>query len=79
MRMVISDHCRTAFARGAVGIDQCLRINLEMDEWRLGHIGSGQMQTDCRFARPHLAEQQAAGFLRGGTRCLLHHGSDYRA
>lgn len=66
--MVIAHHLRRAgHARGAVRIDQRLRIDCEMRRWLGVNIGRRHGTRDAFWpagARPLLAQQNPAGFVR---------------
>lgn len=60
MRVKIAEHLRPARPRRAVGINQCLRVNLEMGVRGGVDIGSFVDVGDART----LAKQDAASLLR---------------
>lgn len=68
MRMVITEHFRPALARGAVGIDQRLGLDLEVASRRRVDVAGGDRPVDAAIA----AEQEAARFPRQGPRGLGH-------
>ena len=63
MTVVVTKHFRPALPRRAVGIHECLGINLEVTARIVGDVGGGGGPLE-RLAAP---EQDAAAFVRGGA------------
>ena len=64
--MVIAEHLGAAVAGRAVGVDKCLRVNLEMGLRGRVDVFSGQGGGDCGGGVRGGSEQDAAAFGRVG-------------
>ena len=61
--MIIAENLRPAVTRGAVRVDESLRVDFEMPAALQGHIGGGPGLHD----QPTVAEQDSAAFVGHGA------------